>query len=96
MSIHFLGALGHPRDLVEHPQIEPEVKRAILASWASDAFAVRPQPTLRKPPELQHPVPVRDVLAALKTLDDPTPAAAHHSGAATGDRKGPAGRSRSH
>lgn len=96
MSVHFLGALGNPQELVVHPQIEPEVKRAILASWASDAFAVRSQPALRKPPELPHPVPVRDVLAALKTLDGPTPAAADHRRAATGDRKGPAGRSRSH
>jgi hypothetical protein len=69
MSVHFLGALGDPHELVEHPQLEPEVKRAILASWASDAFAVRSQPTLRKPPELPRPVPVQDVLAALKRLD---------------------------
>ena len=69
MSVHFFGPLGNPLELVEHPQLEPEVKRAILASWASDAFAVRSQPTLRKPPELPHPVPVQEVLAALKRLD---------------------------
>ncbi|MES2443914.1 MAG: hypothetical protein V4574_13875 [Pseudomonadota bacterium] len=43
---------------------------AILASWASDAFAVRSQPILRKPPERPNPVPVQDVLAALKSPDD--------------------------
>lgn len=69
MSVHFLGQLGDPRELVEHPQLEPEVKRAILGSWASDAFAVRSQPDLRKPPELPHPVAVQDVLSALKALD---------------------------
>ncbi|THD37781.1 MAG: hypothetical protein E7773_02015 [Sphingomonas sp.] len=69
MSVHFCGSLGGPDDLVHHPQLEPEVKRSILASWASDAFAVRSQPTLRKPPELRHPVPVREVLNALKHLD---------------------------
>ena len=73
MSVHFLGALGSPRDLVERPQIEPEVKRAILASWASDAFAVRSIPTLRKPPELPQPVAVRDILDALKSLDSDAP-----------------------
>lgn len=74
MSVHFLGALGNPQELVEHPQLEPEVKRAILASWASDRFAVRSQPTLRKPPELPQPVPVHDVLAALRRLDGSVPA----------------------
>jgi hypothetical protein len=69
MSIHYYGSLGSPRDLVDHPQLEPEVKRSILASWASDAFAVRSKPTLRKPPELPHPVPVSEVLDALKSLD---------------------------
>ena len=69
MSVHFFGPLGDPHALVDHPQLEPEVKRAILASWASDAFAVRSQPALRKPPELPHPVPVQDVLSALKRLD---------------------------
>ena len=73
MSVHYLGSLGDPRELVEHPQLEPEVKRAILASWASDAFAVRSQPTLRKPPELPRPVPVANVLAALKRLDEIRP-----------------------
>jgi hypothetical protein len=69
MSVHFFGALSHPQELVEHPQLEPEVKRAILASWASDAFSIRSQPTLRQPPELSQPVPVKDVLAALGSLD---------------------------
>ena len=76
MSVHFLGALKGPDELVTHPQLEPEVKRAILASWASDACAVRSNPALRKPPELPSPVPVQDVLTALKRLDGLGPAAA--------------------
>lgn len=75
MSVHFLGAFGSPRELVERPQLEPEVKRAILASWASDAFAVRSAPTLRKPPELSRPVAVADILDALKSLDRAAPGA---------------------
>ena len=74
MSVHFLGSLGNPQELVEHPQIKPELKRAILASWASDVFAVRSQPALRKPPELPRPVPVQEVLTALKKLDGPASA----------------------
>lgn len=69
MSVHYFQLFQDPHELVSHPQLEPEVKRAILASWASDKFAVRSRPTLRKPPELLEPVPVRDVLDALKTLD---------------------------
>src|SRR3546814_11121195 len=36
----------HPFDVSRHPSLEPEVKRAILASWASDRCAVRTQPAL--------------------------------------------------
>ena len=59
----------HPFDVAGHPCLEPEVKRAILASWASDRAAVENQPALRKPPGLDDPVHLDDVLAALKTLD---------------------------
>jgi len=69
MSVHFLGRLGSPDEVARHPQLEPEVKRAILASWASDAFAVRSHPTLRQPPELSEPIALDDVLGALKRLD---------------------------
>lgn len=58
-----------PRDVVAHSAIMPEVKRMVLASWASDRFAVESQPALRKPPELPHPVPIDEVLAALRELD---------------------------
>lgn len=59
----------HPFDIARHPTFEPEVKRAILASWASDAAAVPGQPALRKPSALDRPVPLDDVLAALRSLD---------------------------
>ncbi|HEY0622757.1 hypothetical protein [Sphingomonas sp.] len=58
-----------PKDVVAHSAIMPEVKRMVLASWASDRFAVESQPALRKPPELPHPVPIDEVLAALRELD---------------------------
>lgn len=58
-----------PFDVVWHPQLEPEVKRAILASWASDAHAVENQPALRHPPEVARPFQYDDVMAALRDLD---------------------------
>lgn len=75
MSVHFFARVASPEELVEHPQLEPEVKRAILASWASDACAVPSSPALRKPPELPDPVEVDEILGALRRLDD-LPAAA--------------------
>jgi len=59
----------HPFDVARHPSLEPEVKRALLASWASDRSAVRDNPALRKPPGARRAVPVDDVLAALRLLD---------------------------
>jgi hypothetical protein len=59
----------HPIDVAHHPSLEPEVKRAILARWASDRSAVEGQPALRKPPGVRRAVPVDDVLAALRSLD---------------------------
>jgi len=59
----------HPFDVARHPSLEPEVKRAILASWASDRHAVENHPTLRKPPGTRRPVRLDEVFAALRTVD---------------------------
>jgi acetyl esterase/lipase len=72
MSVYLCGRISSAQELVEHPQFEPEVKRAILASWASDACAVPSHPSLRRPPELPGPVQVDEVLAALRSLDGST------------------------
>ena len=64
-----LSRFTHPFEVARHPSLEPEVKRAILASWASDASAVPDQPALRRPADMEHPLPLDDVLAALRTLD---------------------------
>jgi hypothetical protein len=50
-----LSRITHPFDVVRHPTLEPEVKRAILASWASDAKAVPDKSALRRPAELGRP-----------------------------------------
>lgn len=64
-----LDHFRRPYDVVRHPTLEPEVKRAILASWASDEAAVRDRPDLRRPHGLKRPIPVRDILEALQSLD---------------------------
>lgn len=61
--------IRHPMDVAHHPQMEPEVKRAILASWASDTSAVRNEPALRRLPRSRQTVAVDDILMALKSLD---------------------------
>ncbi|EJU09267.1 hypothetical protein QUC32_27260 (plasmid) [Novosphingobium resinovorum] len=61
----------HPFDVARHPSLEPEVKRAILASWASDHSAVKNQPSMRKPPGARQAVSIDEVFAAMRSLDEP-------------------------
>jgi hypothetical protein len=62
-------AFGHPRNVVGDPDLTLNEKRAILASWASDACAVKAAPTLRRPPGAVRLVPFDDIMDALRTLD---------------------------
>lgn len=60
----------HPREVLAHPLLSRADKRAILASWASDACALENAPALRCLTGCRaEPVPVDAVLAALGTLD---------------------------
>ncbi|MBA2918780.1 hypothetical protein GON01_12825 [Sphingomonas sp. MAH-20] len=59
----------HPFDVARHPSLEPDLKRAILASWASDRAAVEGQPSLRNPPGIRRPIPVDDIFEALRSID---------------------------
>ncbi|MGA7451643.1 MAG: hypothetical protein WBW73_10325, partial [Rhodoplanes sp.] len=45
--LHPAGAFSHPRDVVSDPDLTLNEKRAILASWASDACAMEAAPALR-------------------------------------------------
>ncbi|WP_380871734.1 hypothetical protein ACFB49_26880 [Sphingomonas sp. DBB INV C78] len=63
-----VGSARHPFTIAAHPTLEPEVKRAILANWASDVHAVESCPTLRQPPGLDEPVSLDAVLGALKSV----------------------------
>lgn len=60
----------HPREVLAHPQLSREDKRAILASWASDACALEGMPGLRCLTGCKaEPVSVDTVLTALTELD---------------------------
>lgn len=67
--LHPAGAFSHPRDVVGDPDLTLNEKRAILASWASDACAMEATPALRRPPGCARPIPVDDILEALCALD---------------------------
>jgi hypothetical protein len=43
-------AFAHPEDVVRDPDLTLNEKRAILASWASDACALEAAPELRETP----------------------------------------------
>ncbi|MET4346545.1 hypothetical protein [Bradyrhizobium sp. RT9a] len=62
-------AFEHPRDVVSHPTFSVSEKRAILASWASDASAIASCPSLRAPEGLKAPVTIDETLEALCALD---------------------------
>ncbi len=59
----------HPKDVVSHPGLTLAEKRAILASWASDASAIASCPSLRAPEALKSPVTIDEILEALCALD---------------------------
>lgn len=60
---------NHPRDVLADLSLTTEEKRALLASWASDAAAVPCRPDLRAPTELRSPVTIDAILDALCRLD---------------------------
>jgi hypothetical protein len=67
--LHPAQAFEHPRRVVEDPDLTLNEKRAILASWASDACAVEAAPALRQAPGSKQPVRFNEVMDALRTLD---------------------------
>ena len=67
--LHPAQAFSHPGDVVYDPDLTLNEKRAILASWASDACAIESVPALRAPPKGDRPVAFDDVMDALRALD---------------------------
>jgi hypothetical protein len=66
--LHPTQAFGHPSEVVNDCDLTLSEKRAILASWASDACAVEANPGLRRTPG-NSPVPFDDIVDALRELD---------------------------
>ena len=63
--LHPGSVYDHPRDVVADPTRSIGEKRAILASWASDAAAVASNPALRELPGSHRLVTIDEVLEAL-------------------------------
>jgi hypothetical protein len=59
----------HPMDVLKDPILTASEKRAVLASWASDASSVRDEPTLRWLLGTAEPVPLAAVREAMSRLD---------------------------
>ena len=66
--LHPAQAFGHPSEIVNDPDLTLNEKRAILASWASDACAIEAAPDLRSNAR-GAPVQFDDIMEALRTLD---------------------------
>jgi len=67
--LHPAQAFEHPSHVVNDPDLTLNEKRAILASWASDACAPEAAPHLRCVPGGKQSVLFDDVMEALRTLD---------------------------
>jgi hypothetical protein len=66
--LHPARAFAHPLDVVRDRDLTFNEKRAILASWASDACAVEAAPALRRMPE-GRVIQFDDIMDALRVLD---------------------------
>lgn len=66
--LHPANAFEHPDDVVQDPDLTVQEKRAILASWASDACAVEAAHDIRFTPT-GRTVRWDDIMDALKLLD---------------------------
>jgi hypothetical protein len=67
--LHPGTVFDHPRDVLANPSLSTSEKRAILASWASDASAIASCPSLRAPAGLKAPISIDEILEALCELD---------------------------
>jgi hypothetical protein len=76
--LHPARAFTHPSDVVRDPDLTLNEKRAILASWASDACALEAAPALREIPGGKR-VRFDEIMDALRDLDRAMNAAMPHA-----------------
>jgi hypothetical protein len=69
--LHPGSVFDHPRDVLADVTRSRAEKRAILASWASDAAAVNSCPVLRAIPASKRMASIDEILEALSSLDHP-------------------------
>lgn len=69
--LHPANAFEQPAEVVADPDLTVNEKRAILASWASDACAIEAAPELRAGTR-GAPVRFDDIIDALRKLDHQT------------------------
>jgi hypothetical protein len=67
--LHPAQAFEHPSHVVNDPDLTLNEKRAILASWVSDACAIEAAPALRRLRGGNRLIRFDDVMEALRTLD---------------------------
>jgi len=72
MSINHSGSSYDFQGLIGDPQPEPEVKRAVLAYLASDAFIGQTQSPRRPRPNLSRRIPAEDIRDVTKNPDTPS------------------------
>ena len=70
--LHPAQAYSRPSQVLDDPDLTTSEKRAILASWASDACAVEAAPELREP-SAGNPVKFDEIMDALRSLDKAAP-----------------------
>jgi len=75
--MHPARAFAHPRDVARDPDLTLNEKRAILASWASDACAIEAAPDLRLN-TAGNVVRWDDIMDALRELDGEAAAATNY------------------
>jgi hypothetical protein len=69
--LHPASAFAHPMDVVREPDLTLNEKRAMLASWASDACAIEAASALRASAS-GRPVRWDEIMDALRILDEVT------------------------
>jgi len=67
--LEFGAVFNRPFEVAADPDLTIHEKRAILASWASDACAVAGEPVLRKAPGSALSFLIDEILEALAVLD---------------------------
>lgn len=67
--LHPAAAFDRPKDVVADPDLTLNEKRAILASWASDACAIEANGALRRLPDGRAAVRFEDIIESLRELD---------------------------